>query len=512
MNTKQLSFLPTALATFFIALLLSTISHAQGNYKAISNSQLDVDIEELNYILLPLTQAELEIEATAWRDELSKMVYQLSSLEIKSQQIGHKAKLLDQAADQLEELVEARKSDDTEAILDAKNALKESGDELEVAPEKIKEITEQADLAFAEKVSDKSIAFEDEKSAMTKQIASLKLEQGRMIKRFSSVLDALESKGGDVKEFRLYADAVSGIQINVEDTSTAWLVIAEWIKSEDGGGILLINLLKFIVAITLVILLSKLSGHIADRITRHNSVSQLLENFIKVAARRTVLIIGIIMTLPIVGINIGPVMALIGAAGLVVGLALQGTLSNFASGVLILIYRPYDINDVIEVGIGGVTGIVNSMTLLCTTIKTLDNKLITVPNNNVWNDAITNITGSAVRRVDLVFGISYSDDFTIAQKIMKKILEDHPKVLSKPASMVRVHELADSSVNFICRPWVKTEDYWDVYWDITETVKQAFDAQGVSIPFPQRDVHLFPAGELLINQANQTATELETKT
>jgi small conductance mechanosensitive channel len=197
------------------------------------------------------------------------------------------------------------------------------------------------------------------------------------------------------------------------------------------------------------------------------------------------------MILPIIGINIGPVLALIGAAGLVVGLALQGTLSNFASGVLILIYRPYDINDIIEAG--GVSGLVSSMTLVCTTIKTLDNKLITVPNNSVWNDTITNITGSKERRVDLVFGIGYGDDFSKAQKILQNILTNHPLVLAQPEPNVRVHELGDSSVNLICRPWVKTNDYWDVHWDVIETVKREFDAEGISIPFPQRDVHVIPS-------------------
>jgi len=213
----------------------------------------------------------------------------------------------------------------------------------------------------------------------------------------------------------------------------------------------------------------------------------------KVSVRRTVFAIGFIASLPILGVDVGPVLALIGAAGLVIGLALQGTLSNFASGVLILVYRPYDINDAITVA--GVSGKVSGMNLLYTTIKTFDNQLITIPNNSVWNDTIINITGSSERRVDLVFGIGYGDDFGQAQSILHSILKSHPKVLETPEPVIRVHELADSSVNLICRPWAKTEDYWDVYWDVMETVKREFDKQGISIPFPQRDVHFFPAAE-----------------
>lgn len=118
------------------------------------------------------------------------------------------------------------------------------------------------------------------------------------------------------------------------------------------------------------------------------------------------------------------------------------------------------------------------------------NKLIIIPNNSDWGDSITNVTGSDNRRIDMMFGIGYGDDITKAKKIMQKILDDHPKVLKNPEPVVRVHELADSSVNFACRPWVKTDDYLDVYWDITEAVQCEFDAQGVSIPFPQQDVHL----------------------
>lgn len=251
------------------------------------------------------------------------------------------------------------------------------------------------------------------------------------------------------------------------------------------------NVIKFTVTIFFVVLLARVVGKIAERLTRNNKVLSLAENFIKVAVRRSVLFVGFIAALSILGVNIAPVLALIGAAGLVVGLALQGTLSNFASGILILIYRPFDVGDLIE--IDDILGVVDSMILLSTTIKTVDNKLVMIPNNIVWNSPIVNVTGSNTRRVNLVFGIGYGDDFSQAQKVMQKILDDHELVLSEPESTIRVNELADSSVNRICRPWAKTDDYWDVYWDVTEAVKREFDSQGITIPFPQRDIHFFPA-------------------
>jgi small conductance mechanosensitive channel len=200
--------------------------------------------------------------------------------------------------------------------------------------------------------------------------------------------------------------------------------------------------------------------------------------------------VGFVVALSMLGINVGPLLAAIGAAGFIIGFALQGTLSNFASGIMILIYRPYDVGDIIEVG--GASGTVDAMTIVSTTLMTLDNQKIVVPNNMIWGDKITNFTGSEKRRVDMVFGIGYGDDIAKAQKILEEILVNHAAVLKDPEPVVKVHELADSSVNFVVRPWVETENYWDVYWDITRTVKERFDAEGVSIPFPQRDVHLHP--------------------
>jgi small conductance mechanosensitive channel len=173
----------------------------------------------------------------------------------------------------------------------------------------------------------------------------------------------------------------------------------------------------------------------------------------------------------------------------VIAFALQNSLSNFASGILMLIYRPFDTGDVINVA--GTLGKVESMNLLSTQLRTPDNQLVIVPNNSVWGDVITNITGITQRRVDMVFGIGYNDDIDKTQRILEEIVKGHELVLKEPASIVKLHELADSSVNFICRPWVKPENYWDVYWDITREVKRRFDAENVSIPFPQRDVHIY---------------------
>jgi small conductance mechanosensitive channel len=155
---------------------------------------------------------------------------------------------------------------------------------------------------------------------------------------------------------------------------------------------------------------------------------------------------------------------------------------------MIMLYRPYDLGDVVTAA--GVTGKVDSMNLVSTSIKTPDNQTIVVPNSSIWGDVITNVTANDQRRVDMVFGIGYDDDIGKAKALLGEIVSAHPLVLSEPQPMIRVHELADSSVNFIVRPWAKTGDYWDVYWDLQQTVKERFDAAGISIPYPQTDVHV----------------------
>lgn len=222
------------------------------------------------------------------------------------------------------------------------------------------------------------------------------------------------------------------------------------------------------------------------------NLSSLMKEMIISSIARMVIIIGLLFALAQLGISLAPILAGLGVAGFIIGFALQDTLGNFAAGMMILVYRPYDVGDIVEVA-GGVFGKVKSMNLVSTTILTFDNQTLVIPNSKIWGDVIKNVTAQKVRRVDLVFGVSYSDDIEKTEAILQELLDKHPKVLSKPESVVKLHVLNESSVDFIVRPWVKTDDYWDVYWDITREVKMRFDKDGISIPFPQRDVHFYPA-------------------
>ncbi|HKL20653.1 MAG TPA: mechanosensitive ion channel domain-containing protein, partial [Tichowtungia sp.] len=309
------------------------------------------------------------------------------------------------------------------------------------------------------------------------------------IDRVNSVLDALKLKGGDDAVYRKYISAISGIAVDVSDANSAWLSISGWLKSDQGGLRWLKNLFFFLVTILFFWLLSKAIGKATEKALKmHTRISNLMQDFMEGLIRRIIIAIGLIVALSALEVDIGPLLAVVGAAGFVVAFALQETLGNFASGIMILVYQPFDVGDLVDVA--GVYGKVKRMNLVSTTISTLDNKVVMVPNNSIWGGVITNVTGTDLRRVDMTFGISYADDISAAQKVLEKIVVDHPRTLDDPAPIIQLNELADSSVNFICFPWVKTDDYWTVYWDITRTVKEQFDANGISIPFPQQDVHL----------------------
>ena len=221
---------------------------------------------------------------------------------------------------------------------------------------------------------------------------------------------------------------------------------------------------------------------------RASKTDEALVRFLANMVKLAVLAFAVIAALSRVGIQTASFVAVLGAAGLAVGLALQGSLSNFAAGVMILIFKPFGLGDLIEAG--GKLGIVEEIGIFTTTLNSLDNQKIIVPNSVVTGGVITNVNGNPTRRVDLTAGISYTDDIGKAEGVLRSVVDNHPHVLQDPKADVFVSELADSSVNFVVRPWCKPEHYWDVYFGVTRKIKEELDAAGISIPFPQRDVHL----------------------
>jgi len=217
------------------------------------------------------------------------------------------------------------------------------------------------------------------------------------------------------------------------------------------------------------------------------NVDQTLVEFLESIIYFMLLIVVILASLNALGVNTTSFLAIFGAAGLAIGLALQGSLANIGAAVLIIIFRPFKVGDFIEAG--GAVGTVEDINLFSTIISPIDNRTIIVPNASIISGNITNFSNKSTRRVSHVFGIGYDDDLKLAKETLMQIMQEDDRVLSEPAPFVAVGELADSSVNFVFRAWVNSEDYWDVHFDMLEKVKLTFDEKGISIPYPQMDVH-----------------------
>jgi small conductance mechanosensitive channel len=222
-------------------------------------------------------------------------------------------------------------------------------------------------------------------------------------------------------------------------------------------------------------------------------IDKTLETFVSNLVRMVLLVFVIIAAIGALGVQTTSLIAVLGAAGLAVGLALQGSLSNFAAGVLIVLFRPYRVGDYVEAA--GIGGTVEAVQILTTSFRTPDNKQIIVPNSQVMGSVITNYSAKETRRVDMVVGVSYDDDLDKVRATVEELIAADDRILDDPACTIAVSELADSSINFVVRPWVNTADYWPVKFDLTEAIKKRFDKEGISIPFPQQDVHLYNASD-----------------
>lgn len=239
----------------------------------------------------------------------------------------------------------------------------------------------------------------------------------------------------------------------------------------------------FIIGKIVVNILTK----IIVKVLNKSKMDEMLVNFIAAIMKSILLLFVVIAALDQLGVDTTSLIALLGAAGLAVGLALQNSLQNFAAGVMLIVFRPFKAGDFIEAA--GTSGVVETISIFSSTLRTGDNKEVIIPNGNIYGGTITNYSARDTRRVDMLFGIGYDDDIKKAKQLLEKITTSDDRVLKDPAPVIAVSELADSSVNFVVRPWVKSGDYWGVMWDLTEEVKLQFDAAGISIPYPQMDVH-----------------------
>ena len=384
-----------------------------------------VPVEDLRLMVRPMTKKELSAELDAWMSLLKKQLSETSALTLK---------------------FKPQKEDDNTKISDEEEKKKTDSYEKEAA----------------------------------------------IVERVKIVIDALKAKGGDVCEAENYLSAVMDLKANVEPGNRMEALYGGfkvWLKNPDGGKYFAKRMFIALSILFAFWIMSKFAGRATKKVLlRQPRTSTMLKNFAQRVAGTLVMFVGFIVALATLGVQVGPLMAAMGAFGFIIGFALQETLGNFASGLMIMIYQPFDVDDVVTVA--GVKGKVEKMSLVATTLLSFDNKELIIPNKKAWGETITNYTSRDLRRVDLVFGVAYDDDIEQVASILEEMARAHPLVLQDPAPEIGVDTLADSSINLFCRPWVNTENYWTVQWDLTREVKKRFDAQGISIPFPQRDVHL----------------------
>ena len=384
-----------------------------------------IEIDELALRLTPLTVAELAAAAEAWRD-----------------------------------IVKAK----TEEVVSAQIAANEAKDDNNDAVE------QQA----------------------RQQLTELAEARGALFDRYSTVVNSWEKKGGNeeaIAEFRAYRNSIIVEETRTADFETLMARAIAWSTDEDGGIALAINISVILASLFGLLFVARIIRRVTRKyIVRVPNLSKLLQVFLVGLTYWIVLAFGLMIVLSGLGVDISPVFALVGGASFILAFAFQDTLGNLASGLMIMINRPFDEGHYVD--IGGVAGTVKSVSIVATTVTTPDNQVIVIPNKNVWGNVITNVTTSETRRVDLTFGIGYDDDIETAQRVLEEVVSAHALVLKDPAPVIRVGTLGASSVDFIVRPWTKTVDYWTVYWDLTRQVKEAFDAAGVSIPYPQQDLHI----------------------
>ena len=268
-------------------------------------------------------------------------------------------------------------------------------------------------------------------------------------------------------------------------------VINKFIEDANIIELLTSGLINLVIALVIFVVgkwIARAAQNTLEKLLRKREVEEVLVDFLGNIVFALVIVVAVVAAFDTLGIPATSFMAIIGAAGLAIGLALKDSLSNFASGVMLVMFRPFAKGDFIEAG--GITGTVDEILLVSTTLTTPDNKLITVPNSMMYTNAIINYSAKDTRRVDMVIGVGYNDDLKVVAGVLAKICQDHPMILDEPGTNIFINNLGDSAVDFVVRPWVKSEDYWTVLANVLETAKIELEAAGCNIPYPQTDVHL----------------------
>jgi len=409
--------------------------------RAVTHFEPVIAPARLDLLLQPLTQSELLDEIAAWQGLLQESVADLNDVQLRLRKIN--------------------------AIEAARQAGKEPpGPEL---------VGAEVDLADRERLAEEA--------------GDLVAARSALLDRFKVVVDAYEAKGGDPAEFRTYGRAVSGIKVDWTDPASAWTTVRRWAISEEGG----IRLLQRVGVFAAVLIAAYLAGAVISWIFGAGfhfagSGSKLLRRFVVRWSRRVVFFIGAMIGLAALGVNVTPLVAALGAAGFVIGFALQNTLSNFASGLLLMTQRPFDVGDVVETA--GVMGVIQQVTLFNTQIDTFDNKKMVLPNNSIWEGTITNATASEERRLDMEFDVAEGVVTDQAERTLSEVVAGHAQVLADPEPVIKFDGIVPAASlgaatepgswkRFVVRFWAKTPDLYAVRWDLIRAMETKLGAGAI---------------------------------
>ncbi|MBE9069716.1 mechanosensitive ion channel [Leptolyngbya cf. ectocarpi LEGE 11479] len=373
-------------------------------------------------------------------------------------------------------------ADDEVAVATAETA-ENSGEQLEGVAEELEAVAE---------------AESDLKNQLVVNVTNLQGERIAIVDRFTVVLDALDQKGGDTTSYRKYVEVVSGVELDITDTEGLGVRLVSWLRSEEGGLRWGLNLAKFVGILLASVIVSRLLARVTDRVlTRIGGTSALFRDFAVILVQRGVLVAGALLALASLGVSLGPVLALVGGASFVLAFALQSNLGNFASGLMLLVNKPFDVGD--EVKVAGYWAYVDSISLASTKLKDFGGSIITLPNNTVWGSDIINYTHSDIRKLGLAIHIKFSQDLDKVLAMWLEMTASHPEVLENPKpGFFPWNAHYDYYIGVNLTAWSNTDVYWDVYVDLLKSLQQRLDEFGIELAAPQQDInlHQIPAEKL----------------
>jgi small conductance mechanosensitive channel len=351
--------------------------------------------------------------------------------------------------------------------------LSQKGQQLEKASEKLQQSAEnEAEI----------------KKKLVVNVTKLQSTQTAIVDRLNVVLTELEKKGGDVKAYRSYVDSITKAEIDVKDTEAFSVRVISWLSSEQGGMRWFWNIVKFIGIVIVSWIASLILAAILSRLMKMGGTSKLLRQFLLMLIRRGGIVAGILLALTALEVSLVPILTLLGGASFILAFALQSNLSNIASGLMIMVYKPFDVGD--EVKIGDLWGFVDSISLPSTRIKGFNGRMITVPNNTVWGGMITNLTPGETRKISVMFNISFDEDLARVESILLECISSHPKVLEDPKPGTFLWEFGEYSASILVNGATNTSEYWDVYKEVMHSIHQRFKKEGIAFQVPRRELQI----------------------